>query len=937
MKFILQVLMLCCNMTICYAGFKFGDQASRVKIANGAQVVLRAGLNITEGTLEFITPSLSSLQSLSSGVNVSNGFIKSDNNLCAFSGTLTTTSAQVLTIDNGQTATFTTPNILSQKVAIAAGATASITGNPIFGAPLFLGDAASILQLNISSILSQAITGNGWLRLLNDLTVAKNVSLPGKIDLNGFRLNITSGIYGVTTTVGGFGIGGALAFLGYSKFTNPWTIGSVGESYTLFGYGNTLEFSNTGGIIFNGNDLTISNIILKGVSDANPLKGSGVIKLSNTVIELGGNFTRNDGQFIVIGSNCKLITNGYSFTMSGIGNDLTVDGVLFFFEQLNSGVALPPLYAINGAYINLLNGGDLAKDFALPQAGIGGVSNIFTSASNTLAQSYFVTSSGVFQINNATPATPFAVSIDGAGNFLDFSYATLNDFVLQNNVQLSLTNVVLKSFDHKSISYGTSSTITFGDGVRIVLGPDLTIDSGDKAWTFVGNSEIDGNGATLTINKSQGITITNAKTLTLKDLRLVIASVDALKALSSTATIKLQGVDLVIQNQGFTFSQGSLIFSDRVRVKADSGSTILPVNFEFSSSGTMTVAASSELEIFEGINLKYNANPSVDTTLYASKRHFVFEKIGSKMTLHGCSLESTNTGLALDQGIIKIYDKVSIVSTTATGADFEIGMALQLNIAADANLCFKGPVSYSEGSIYATKLNTLSSQGVIISNLFTGYDSLSTSEKALRIQAAKNTITNRRSKYLIIIPYNINQSYYPNITFPQLNNLGNNILYGNPWSYGQGLYFTYINLWNDFASGFNNCRMIQDVWYQSSYSGGNVAYDGNGNYIGSAYTSGRPVASGDNYYTTNNAWIVMNTIYQSNPSEAALTSAWNLLVSLDSICLNRLLFIQDRLRSAFATFSYLVNQSILSSNNNIPEAINWRDFDQYVPVATQSL
>ncbi len=679
----------------CFSAFRFGSIASKFKVSAGTKLVLRGGLTCTEGMIEFLTPTVNSLVG-SGTLSFNNGILKSDNNFCTLTGALSTSTAQLITLNNGGYVTFASPTALSQNVTVASSATVTINGNPIFSSTVPLGNASSVVQMNINSILNQAVTGLGKLRLLSDLVMSKNVALPPQVDLNGCRLTLQGGTYSSAVTFSGSSIGGNLVCLAYTNLTQSWTIGSAGESYTLSGNGNILELSGSGNIIFNGADLTISNIVIKGLSSSNMLRGSGEIKFNNVALQLAGNFTRSDGKYTVVGGNAKIITNNYTITMSGSGNDFKVDGAFLLYEQLNTSVTTVPVTNVSGAAITKLNGGDIVSIYSPAATGVGGSSIVISSAANTLSQSYFVTPAGTFQVNNATPASPLSVNIDGTGHFIHFPYKTGSYFILQNNVQLSLTNLVLTDFYPSAISLGTSSSITFGDGVLVQLGPDLTIGASDMSWTFTGNSIIDGNGATLTLNKSGAITIDNNKTLTLKNLRLLVSVTDAFKALNSNSKIRLQNVELVVLNQGFNYSLGSLEIADFVKFIADTGAAINPVNFEFSSTGTMTVLASSELSISAGINFKYNANPAGDTTLYASKRHFSLAQIGSKLSLNGCSIQTTDTGLAFDQGTLQIYDKVSVVTTSSVGADFEIGSGVQVNLGASALLNVMGSVFYSE-------------------------------------------------------------------------------------------------------------------------------------------------------------------------------------------------------------------------------------------------
>lgn len=271
---------------------------------------------------------------------------------------------------------------------------------------------------------------------------------------------------------------------------------------------------------------------------------------------------------------------------------------------------------------------------------------------------------------------------------------TITSTTTSYNMTLSSGYMKSSSFYNIISPIYDPTTAAFGDGTRIELGQDVTITSTDTAWAFNGNAEIDGNSATLTINKSQGLTITGtSKTLTLKNIRLITSLSDAIKCLSSTCKIKLQNVDWILTDS-FSFSAGNCDIADTVKILADSGSTSAILTWEFSSSGTMTVTNSAELIFGQNTKFKYNADPTGAGTFAATKRKFLLSRIGSKLTFIGATLESTATGLALDQGTVTFYDNSIIKCSTSTSAQFEIGE--QVNVILNGKLDIKGPIYYNE-------------------------------------------------------------------------------------------------------------------------------------------------------------------------------------------------------------------------------------------------
>jgi hypothetical protein len=678
----------------CSAIFKFRSINSALKVGSSASLNAGNPLTYTSGTLELVSPSTTTLSGDNNSLTFSKSLFKSGTNTCFLSANLDPTATEAINLQDGNFLFFEATSTLFQPVAVAAAATVTIAGSVFFGSAISLGSAASTLRLNISNVLTQNVSGSGTLKLLGDLILGSGIGLPSLLNLSGNRLTMLGGTYAQSLTVSGAGI---IHLGGATTLSAAWTIGTSGENYTLSGSGNVLDLGSAGSLVFNGTSLTISNLVIKGLT-SNLLRGTGEIKLSNVTLILSGNYTRSDGKISVVGSNCKIITNGYTFSMSGAGNDLKIDGSYLFYEQLNSTIQTSPISVVSSAAITKLNGGDVIAvgGGSGATAGIGSIPMVVTNATQVLDRDYPVTATGTFQVNNAVPGTPLAVAIDGAGHFLSFPQKLGSYFILQDNVQLTLSNTVVKDFYPAAISFGTSSTLAFGDGARIELGQDLTIGAADPAWAFSGNAEIDGNGAMLTINKSGGITVTGGKTLTLKNMTIIAGVVDCIKALTDSDHVKFQDIVFVVQSAGFKCSTGYIDIANFVKLTGNLGTSLGQVNFEFASKGYLTILANAELFVDTNINLKYNANPANDITTYASKRHFVFGKQTSVLTLFGCSLESTATGLALDTGILNVRERVTLTSSTSPGAAFEFCQNLQTNMGVGAILNVVGPVRYQE-------------------------------------------------------------------------------------------------------------------------------------------------------------------------------------------------------------------------------------------------
>lgn len=673
-------------------GFRFSSESCGLSfIDSNSKFVVDNSVNITQGFLNLKDNAATTVSNSSTvyNINFSNGIFKTANSSCKLSGVIDPTSTETITLNNGNSLDVTSGTVL-QTLAIANGATATIFGQPAFSSAITLGNASSVLQVSITTPLNQSVTGSGKLKLLNDLIVAKDVALPSLVEQQGKKMYFNGGTYStaVTNTTGGvIELGANIAL------SNLWTIGTGADVYTLTGNGNIITFSGTGGITFNGTTLNIADVHIKNMSTTNALKGSGAIYLSNVTLELSANFTRSDGSFFIVGDNCRVITNGYTFTISGSGNTITINGQMLQYSQLD-GTGLSPFATASSGAIVKLNGGDISAG----GGGSGISSAVFSSTSNTLNGNVWLASSAVLRFVNSTPLTPKAMSLDGNYHEVKFSKKS-SSFTLDANVQATLSNIILTDFNTASISYGDSNaTITYSDNVKIKLLESTTINSGDNAWNFTGNSTLDLNGQILTVSKASGLTINGAsKTLYIKNGTLKTTLSNAVACLSGTSRISLENVSLIITDSaGFTFATGYLDILDQVTISSTQSTTTALGTFTFSSGGNLTIASDSKLTIQPTVKFSYQANPTTNSDTYSqSKRHIIFSSPSSTLLLDGCMLESTTTAIAFDSGTISVKDKVTFSISSSTGAEAELSASANLNVLASAYFDIQGPLIYT--------------------------------------------------------------------------------------------------------------------------------------------------------------------------------------------------------------------------------------------------
>ncbi len=279
----LKILFLLSFFTQCYsAGINFRGKQSAL-IVDGGSLELRNNLTVTEGIFENTGTSAASITGAQT-IDLVNATFKSSTTELFGKSQISTTGTDSVTMNNGDYLNFA-PGTLTPALSVANGATATIYGQPNFSSAIALGNASSILKLQISTPLNQNVTGSGTLFLQDDLRVSSGVSLPSLVNLNGKRLTLNGGTYSSAVTFSG---GGNFLLQGDTTISAAWTIGSGSESYTINGQGSTLNLTAVGAISYNGTSgsLTLQNmrLVVSQVDSFKNLQSGGKIVLDNVTL-----------------------------------------------------------------------------------------------------------------------------------------------------------------------------------------------------------------------------------------------------------------------------------------------------------------------------------------------------------------------------------------------------------------------------------------------------------------------------------------------------------------------------------------------------------------------------------------------------------------------------------------------------------------------------
>lgn len=692
---LLAALFLLCGSL--FSKFNFANKSGTLKFRqSNSQLTIDTPILDFNGTLSLKDNSANTVSG--SNITFADGILKSGDLLTEISGNYNATLTDSIDLSGNHEIDIRAGEIL---VPVNVSGTGNqINGSPIFQQEITLANSGTDVSLAIYTNLSQNINLNGGTIILNaDLKLEDSAKFigAGTINSNGKRLSLSSTLDANWTS--------DLTFVGDNELElnavtaivgSTWNFSTASATSSINGNGNILDLGSTGTIqLANDHTLYINNAVIKGLGDGASFgkfvmgNDGATVRFNNVTIELVDDYTLSTGKFYFEGANPTMYVKSFDFNITG-GANLTIDGVAFIWDKLNISNTDNPILPAAPANQTLLSGGVIRS--VVTPASIA-VSYSY-SASAILDGNVFITDTTPVTFTNPSPAMPHNITLQGNGHLIQFMRTdSSQNFVLDDNVNLTLEHVVLKDFNPASVQFGTSASLTFGDGVTLELGKDIAF---NNSYNFNGDVIIDGKGANLTLSHDDSILFSGAsKTLTLKDLNLhglggagVGGGNGRLRALATGNIILLQDCQ-IFMDADYTLSQSSLNVSGHSKLIGDGFS------FIYTSQDQSHILADSVLEIDRGVTFIYQANPA-SLSLAASRNRVKLDFASSQILLHGSTLHSKAQGINLDTGKLTILDHSTLKSDGVFGSTFELALqnSLNLTILAGAQLDIEGDVLY---------------------------------------------------------------------------------------------------------------------------------------------------------------------------------------------------------------------------------------------------
>ncbi len=192
--------------------------------------------------------------------------------------------------------------------------------------------------------------------------------------------------------------------------------------------------------------------------------------------------------------------------------------------------------------------------------------------------------------------------------------------------------------------YNFISKSLFFKDIKLIMSNKLVING---PILFQGSCSINGNNKIIDFSSTGSMLITEGAQLSIENATLTGLKGDKIHCTHDSSALVLNNVHW-IQDETTTFSMGSILFQDAIRM---SGSSI----FAYQSSQTSTIAVDSVLKLSPGFTFSYD--PSIN-----SKDLLYFEDYSSELILNRSFLATTTVGMNLKKGTMIIENDANLSS-----------------------------------------------------------------------------------------------------------------------------------------------------------------------------------------------------------------------------------------------------------------------------------
>jgi len=555
----------------------------------------------------------------------------------------------------------------SSNDVIATAGRSNFGGTGGFGGSLTLKDHTVTLQSSMMTPLFSNVTLNGGTYdFVSDGAFAtdKTFTGSGHIRFMGTKVSFGPDETTMTSTLYLQGLmSGEVDLHSKTSLSGTWTFGGRMQ---LNGNGNILDLNNRGVLAIRpGATLSLENIGIKGLGtgkgNINFMSDTSTLKLSNVYLELDDNFSTTIGGIVVNGPTIVGVKN-YNWTLDQNAS-MTVDGVTLWQDPLDvinyggikfgSGSEHNFLSLVSNGTIKTASNLDIITTSTcwiqeqLDTIDHGPLDVAITTTSHYFEYDIFLSFDHMMTITSNTV-------IDGKGHTIYLAHGASGIIQISDDCRVTFRNIVFENYDDSVFLLGSNATVVFGNGTHLGLLKPQKI---TMPWMCQGEVAMYGDKTKVTINPLDEIVVLPHSTLSLHEIELCGLKQNNMRCSGLTSAIVLSDSILHIDND-FSFTSGSMMCEQEVMLTGS-------MTFDYASDSALTVTSDSRLRL-EGLSFSYN--PSI-----AHRGLFALRDRSSILSLEGCTLSSSSTGMQLTKGTLMVDHK---------------------------NLLFNDGVSLSEGFIF---------------------------------------------------------------------------------------------------------------------------------------------------------------------------------------------------------------------------------------------
>ena len=456
-----------------------GGSDTRIKISNGARLNLAQHMLIEDGVLEKGTGSTF----VGSGkINLTNSHVESNNatNTKQLNGTLDPSVGNNLSMQGHHIISNT---VVSFDEVFVTGTDNLIQGPVRFTQPIVLHDENTVLDLALSTLLTQSIAlNNGTLRLQGDLKLADGVNFigDGTLDLNGYELKFGGIPLDITSSIT-WKNARSITLAADTNYTTQQNFTGAGAFFQGNGY--TANFSGGGSIrVAAGCNVQMVGLTVRGIGSTGNIlciDKTSTFSISNSNIEFNASFTFNTGG-IYIGGPTTFITHGNQIFLTS-NFSMTVDSNTLEIDTLGKyGGGLYP-QAFDNRFLTSSRDGvilNINEQFGHTDSNLTNLN--FTSANITFTYDYYLNSNHKMFFH--TSAT-----VDGSNYNIYLADNYSPQIVLDPGVTVTFSNMTLFNMAQNSFALAPSSQLYFGSLATIEYDSIATL---SMSLNFVGTGAI---------------------------------------------------------------------------------------------------------------------------------------------------------------------------------------------------------------------------------------------------------------------------------------------------------------------------------------------------------------------------------------------------------------------------------------------------------------